>query len=95
MADVKIAQTRPTNLFCDNKVAIAIVKNPVLHDRTKHFKIKFHTIRQLQQEGEVEVQFCSTDKQLADIFTKSLSNTRFETLRELLGMHSLGTMWEC
>ena len=44
MADVKIAQTGPTNLFCDNKAAIAILKNLVLHDRTKHFKIKFHAI---------------------------------------------------
>jgi len=95
MAAVKIAQTGPTNLFCDNKAVIAIVKNPVLHDRTKHFKIKFHVIRQLQQEGEVEVQFCSTEEQVVDIFTKSLSKNRFETLRELLGVHSLDTIGEC
>ena len=47
MADVKSAQIGPTTLFSDNKTAIAIVKNPMLHDRTKHFKIKFHAIRQL------------------------------------------------
>ena len=45
MADLMVAQTRPTTIFCDNEAAIAIVKNPVLHDRTKHFKIKFHVIR--------------------------------------------------
>ena len=95
MADMEIAQIGPTTLFCDNKAAIAIMKNPVLYDRTKHFKIKFHAIRQLQQEGEVEIEFCSTKDQLADIFTKSLSRKRFEQLRELLGMHSLGTMGEC
>ena len=68
------------------------MKNPVLHDKTKHFKIKFHAIRQMQQEGEVEIQYCSTDDQLADIFTKSLPKVRFETLRRLLRMHSLCTM---
>jgi len=81
MADLMVPQTSPTTIFCDNKAAIAIVKNPVLHDRTKHFKIKFHAIRQLQLEGEIEVDFCNTDDQVADIFTKSFTRVRFEKLR--------------
>ena len=65
------------------------MKNPVLHDRTKHFKIKFHAIRQLQLEGEVEIDFCSTEDQVADIFTKSLPRNRFIRLRGMLGMQNL------
>ena len=95
MADLMVAQTRPTTVFCDNTAAIAIVKNPVLHDRTKHFKIKFHAIRQLQLEGEVEIDFCSTEDQVADIFTKSLPRNRFIRLRGMLGMQSLSAKGEC
>ena len=95
MADLMVSQTSPTTIFCDNKTAIAIVKNLVLHDKTKQFKIKFHAIRQLQLEGEFEIDFCSTENQLTDIFTKSLPKNRFVLLRKMLVMQSLGTMVEC
>ena len=95
IADMVVAQTRPTTIFCDNKAAIAIVKNSVLHDRTKHFKIKFHAIKQLQLEGEVEIDFCCTEDKVADIFIKSLPKNRFVRLREMLGMQNLGAMGEC
>ena len=95
MADLMVPQTSPTTIFCDNKAAIAIVKNPVLHDQTKHFKIKFHAIRQLQLESEVEIDFCSTDDQVTDIFTKSFTKNRFVQLRKMLGMQNLNAMGEC
>jgi hypothetical protein len=53
--DLDFDQRSPTKLFCDNTSAIAISKNSVFHDRTKHMKIKFHAIRQFQQEGELEM----------------------------------------
>jgi len=38
----------PTTLriFCDNKAAISIAKNPVHHDRTKHVEIDRHFIQE-------------------------------------------------
>ena len=52
-------------------------------------KIKF------QQEGELEMKFCTSKVQLADLFTKPLAKERFEDLREKLGMRNLGTNEEC
>ena len=95
LCDLGINQQDPTELMCDNTSAIAISKNSVFHDRTKHMKIKFHAIRQFQQEGELEMKFCTSKEQLADLFTKPLAKERFEDLREKLGMHSLGTKGEC
>jgi len=58
-------------------------------------KIKFHAIRQFQQEGELEMICCTSKEQLADLFTKPLSKDRFEDLRERIGMCSFGTKEEC
>ena len=55
LTDLDFDQRSPTKLFCDNTSTIAISKNSVFHDRTKHMKIKFHAIRQFQQEGELEM----------------------------------------
>ena len=48
-------------------------------------KIKYHVIRQFQQEGELELIYCTSKKQLANLFTKPLAKDRFETLRERIG----------
>ncbi|CAL9021468.1 unnamed protein product [Prunus brigantina] len=70
--------------FCDNMSAINISKNPIQHSRTKHIDIRHHFIRELVEENVLSLEFVSTEKQLADIFTKPLDNLRFETLRQSL-----------
>ncbi|CAH9135713.1 unnamed protein product [Cuscuta epithymum] len=95
LVDLKLEQKNATVMFCDSKAAIAIIKNPVLHDRTKHFKIKFHSVRQLQNEGDIDLQFCSSEEQTADILTKILPKHRFDVLCERLGMRRLSSMGEC
>jgi hypothetical protein len=57
----------------DNQGAIALIKNPVHHQRTKHIDIKHHFIRDLYEKKEIELQYEATEKQVADIFTKGLS----------------------
>ena len=95
-------QENAVKLMVDSKSAIAIAKNPVCHSRTKHFKIKFHFVREMVQDGEVSLKYCSTDIQLADIMTKALSKSRFEFLRNEIGCcsHSskeenVGVVAEC
>jgi len=73
-------------IFCDNNAAISLSKNPILHSRAKHIEIKHHFIRDHVPKGTIDLQFVSTDEQLADIFTKPLIEERFNYLRELLGM---------
>lgn len=84
LSDLNQTQNGATTTFCDNRSAIAMTRNPVLHNRTKHIAIKHHFIRELVVEGEVELEFCRTDQQLADLFTKSLSRGKFEEFRDKL-----------
>ncbi|KAK1662075.1 hypothetical protein QYE76_050234 [Lolium multiflorum] len=73
-------------LQVDNKAAIALAKNPVHHDRSKHIDVKFHFIREHVEKGRVELVYVGTQDQLADILTKALGRVRFIELRQKLGV---------
>ena len=75
-----------TVLYCDDKSAIAIAKNIVSHERSKHIFIKYHFIREAQEKGEIQLHYCQTGEQLADIFTKAHPREKFCYLRERIGV---------
>nr|XP_043629894.1 uncharacterized mitochondrial protein AtMg00810-like [Erigeron canadensis] len=41
----------PVNMFCDNSSAIQIAGNPVFHERSKHFEIDLHVVREKVSYG--------------------------------------------
>ncbi|KAL0321431.1 UNVERIFIED_CONTAM: Retrovirus-related Pol polyprotein from transposon RE1 [Sesamum radiatum] len=63
LEDMGEKQEEPTTIYCDNKSAIAITKNPVQHNRTKHIDIKYHALREATTRGEIELKYCSTEEQ--------------------------------
>jgi len=73
-------------IHCDNTSAINISKNPVQHSWTKHIDIWHHFIRDLVESWEVALMFIPTEKQLADIVTKPLDGSNFESLRKAIGI---------
>lgn len=77
-------------LFVDNEAAIALSKNPVHHDRSKHIDIKYHYIRDCVETGQVEVDHIRTREQLADTLTKVLGRVTFVEMRQKLGMVKVG-----
>ena len=87
-------QAEATPLFCDNMSAILMAKNPVFHQRTRHINRKYHFIREALQEGVIDVKFCRSEEQLADIFTKALPKDRFKKLRLDLGVKSVNSLGE-
>jgi len=79
-------QAQPPALKVDNQPAIALAKNPVLHDRCKHIDVKFHFLRDCIDGGQLVIEFVETGRQLAYILTKSLGRLRFIELRGMIGM---------
>jgi hypothetical protein len=66
-------------LRVDNKSAISLIKNPVLNDQSRHIDVRFHLIGEHQANGTVSVQFISTNEQLGNILTKSLSRVKLSS----------------
>ncbi|KAI3735961.1 hypothetical protein L6452_15489 [Arctium lappa] len=78
-------------IYCDSKSAIAITVNPVQHSKTKHIDVRYHFIKDHVEKGDIEMHFVQTDFQLADLFTKSLDEKRFQFLISKLGMLNMSS----
>ena len=79
---------KPITLYVDNQSAIKLIQNPVAHDRTKHIDIKYHFIRDAQARGIINVEYCPTNDQVADVLTKPLSREKHERFTEQMGLRS-------
>jgi hypothetical protein len=75
-----------TKLCVDNMSAIALCKNPVFHERTKHIDTRYHYIRECVEEGRIDVVHVSTSDQMGDILTKALPRAKFIEMRQRLGV---------
>ncbi|GJS59773.1 uncharacterized mitochondrial protein-like protein [Tanacetum coccineum] len=70
----------------DNKLAIALSKNPILHGRSKHIHNRHHFIRECVENEQVIVEHVSGENQRADLLAKALARIRFKEMRFLLGV---------
>jgi hypothetical protein len=86
LKELNMPQKEPTKIFVDNKSAIALAKNPVFHDRSKHIDTRYHYIRECVANNNVKLEYVKTHDQAADIFTKPLKREDFVKLRYLLGV---------
>jgi hypothetical protein len=75
-----------TPLKGDNQGALALAKNPVHHDRTKHIDTKYHFIREMVKEGKVDLDYCSSEDMLADGLTKVQGRVLFEKFKQAVGV---------
>eukprot|EP00253_Pinus_taeda_P007915 PITA_07915 len=91
LSEFGFEQQHPPTLWCDNQSAIQLCKDPVQHQRSKHIELHMHFIRKLIHDHVLEVQYCSTDDQFADIFTKALTEAKFTKLRYMLGVQEVVT----
>lgn len=74
---------------CDNISAVMLARNPILHGRTKHIEIKHHYIRELIAKGEVTLESCRTNEQVADLLTKALPQVKHGEFKAHLGVSTL------
>lgn len=61
----------------DNQSVIRIIKNPQIHNRTKHIDIKLFLIREACKSKAVSIEYVLKNEEIADLFTKPLSRDKF------------------
>ena len=63
-----------------------MVSNPVQERRIKHIDIRYHYVREVIQQRQVELFFISGAENPADMFTKNLGRSKFTQFRSTLGL---------
>ena len=76
----------PLVMYCDNMGAIANAKEPRSHKKMKHIKLRFHSIREYVQEGDIEICKVHTDLNVADPLTKPLPRAKHDQHQKAMGV---------
>jgi hypothetical protein len=89
LSEITVRKPQLVELYVDNNSAIALMKNPVFHGKSKHIDIKYHFIRECVEAGQIVVKKIHTDEQKADVLTKALPLGKLGVIRHLLGVRDL------
>ena len=83
-------QLNTTPVYGDNNGSLALAANPGgEHQRSKHIDVRYHYVRQVQEEKEVITLKVGTAWQLADFLTKALAFIQHQFLVLIaMGMNS-------
>ena len=76
----------PIPLYCDNNGAIAQAKEPRSHQKSKHIRRRFHLIREFVKNGDIDILKVASVDNIADPFTKPLSQVQLERHLEKMGV---------
>jgi hypothetical protein len=79
-------RVNPITIHSDSQSAIAVAKNPVHHNQTKHIELKEHFIREVVAMGKVTLSYICSEQQIADSLTKGVSNLKTTFCREKMGI---------
>lgn len=91
LADLKQLKTKidKTTLYGDNQGALAIARNDISNERSKHIDVKYHFLKQHVKEGTVDLTYIHTTEMVADIMTKSLVSTKHKYFSKKMGCNPI------
>jgi hypothetical protein len=86
LAELRKKEPKMFGLKVDNQFVVALIKNPVFHERSKHIETRYHYICECVEAKKLKVEYVGTNGQLADILTKPLARNKFVEQRLKLGV---------
>ena len=80
---------RSSKLLVDKKSVLALSKNHVHHNSSKHIDLRYNFIRECVETGKIDIEYVGTEDQLADVLTKSLGRVQFMELKKRIGVEEV------
>ena len=75
---------RPVPVHVDNQGAIALAKNPVHHERSKHIDILYHFSRECVAQEKIVIYYIPSADNVSDVMTKAVSKLKLSKFRKAL-----------
>jgi len=72
---------KPIKIYIDNKSTIHITKNHLINQKSKHIDIRYHFIKELIENGKIQIEYIKSEDNPADGLTKYLNNTQMKKFR--------------
>ncbi|GKD82253.1 secreted RxLR effector protein 161-like protein [Tanacetum coccineum] len=76
----------PIEIFCDNKSAVSLTKEPNDHGKSKHIERKYHFVQSKVKEGHVIMKYIRSEDNPVDPFTKALAKSRHDEHARSIGL---------
>ena len=73
-------------LFCDSQSTLYIARNLAFHFRTKHIGVQYHFVREVVENGSVDMQKIYTNDKIVYVFTKSINTNKFKWCQSSCGL---------
>jgi hypothetical protein len=61
-------------LYCDNQGAMALAKNPIQHQRSKHIDLRYNFVRTEVQSGSMEKVYVPSDQNSRCVYKTRTKN---------------------
>ena len=81
-----IGEMQARRILGDNQGALRLVANPEFHAKSKHIDVQYHYVRELLEDGTIEVGYVPTSEMAADCLTKPLKKVQLKANLDTLGL---------
>ena len=87
--ELGMGDNAPVTLLEDNQACMGIASKDIASPKLKHIDIRYHFVRTMVQENKVQLVYCPSYHQAADILTKGVDALSFFSHRAtLMGLPS-------
>ena len=84
---IDVLQESPIQVFTDSQSGRALAHSLAFHGRPKHIEVHYHFVRELVKSQVINLAYCPTQENVAELFTKPPSR---QAIDQLLGRLNVG-----
>ena len=81
-----LTQLIPACFKRNNQASLILVKEPHIHERSKHIDVVYHHVQDLYVKNQIRVDFVPSHEMIADGLTKPLPKEAFKRFVSQLGL---------